>query len=291
MIEFIPELVSYYPASKYIYMMRNGVSNVDSRMRKFPNESFEQHCRQWRNNIVMWNDYKTKLPADSYLELKIEELSNISVLESLYKFVTNVKTNLGRDFDEFTRFRIPSIEKSAYTNSIAWDAQMINTFNSICGDIMAELQYEFPENMLNNTVILPPPYTDFNIVKKYNSDANIFPHVSNGDVWIYLHPSSDKDIMTEITYKDVTLQNATNFKSTIKVDNNNSNIVVFKMSIYQDGKVIEHIEKECGGGEGIAWDADLTTLHGLYDISISTRMKNNSTNNYAHAMILNPTFN
>jgi hypothetical protein len=71
MIEAAPFLHECFPAAKFIYLRRNGISNVLSRMAKFGGV-FEEHCEDWAAAINRWEEIKHRLPH--FLELRQEDM-------------------------------------------------------------------------------------------------------------------------------------------------------------------------------------------------------------------------
>jgi hypothetical protein len=66
-----PFLYEAFPAAKFIYLQRNGISNVLSRMAKFDG-NFGAHCADWVKAVECWEDVRAKLPH--YLEVMQEDM-------------------------------------------------------------------------------------------------------------------------------------------------------------------------------------------------------------------------
>src|ERR1051326_36030 len=77
MIRCIPLLRKLYPQARFIYMHRHPVSCVLSRVRKF-GEPLESACADWVDCVNAWENVKSDLPPDSYVELSQKELTSDS---------------------------------------------------------------------------------------------------------------------------------------------------------------------------------------------------------------------
>ena len=73
MIAAAPFLARCFPDAKFIYLRRNGVSNVLSRMAKFGGD-FSEHCADWAAALTEWERVRALLPH--YLELRQEDMQN-----------------------------------------------------------------------------------------------------------------------------------------------------------------------------------------------------------------------
>jgi hypothetical protein len=71
MIAAAPFLLECFPDAKFIYLVRNGISNVLSRMQKFGG-SFSGHCSDWASSVTEWLEVREKLPH--YLEIRQETM-------------------------------------------------------------------------------------------------------------------------------------------------------------------------------------------------------------------------
>jgi len=71
MIAAAPFLHEAFAAAKFIYLQRNGVANVLSRMAKFGG-NFGEHCADWAKAVACWGQVRARLPH--YLEILQEDM-------------------------------------------------------------------------------------------------------------------------------------------------------------------------------------------------------------------------
>jgi hypothetical protein len=69
----LPYVLSVWPRARIIYLARNGIENVVSAERYF-GASFRNACLNWTNCGEQWDRTRPELPADSYIEIKHEDL-------------------------------------------------------------------------------------------------------------------------------------------------------------------------------------------------------------------------
>jgi hypothetical protein len=71
MIGAAPFLLECFPRAKFIFLRRNGVSNVLSRMAKFGGD-FQEHCADWAAAMFRWLEVSVALPH--FLEVNQEDM-------------------------------------------------------------------------------------------------------------------------------------------------------------------------------------------------------------------------
>ncbi len=71
MIGAAPFLLECFPRAKFIFLRRNGVSNVLSRMAKFGGD-FQEHCADWAAAMIRWLEVSVELPH--FLEVNQEDM-------------------------------------------------------------------------------------------------------------------------------------------------------------------------------------------------------------------------
>lgn len=69
LIYALPYIIKMWPKAKIIVMTRRPIENVASRIRKFPQRSFDNHCEGWRDAAEMWIESKKNLLPSSYIEI------------------------------------------------------------------------------------------------------------------------------------------------------------------------------------------------------------------------------
>jgi hypothetical protein len=71
MIRAVPFVAECFPGARFIYLRRNGISNVLSRIAKFGGP-FDRHCADWAAAMDVWAELRTKLRH--YLEVDQEAM-------------------------------------------------------------------------------------------------------------------------------------------------------------------------------------------------------------------------
>ena len=88
MIHLAPRLRNIWPNSRFIFMKRRFLENLQSRMRKFPNYDFERNCQEWSTAMAAWHRVRSYL-AGSALEIDQDYLSTKpeEVASALHEFL------------------------------------------------------------------------------------------------------------------------------------------------------------------------------------------------------------
>jgi hypothetical protein len=74
MISAAPYLLQAWPRARFLFLKRRGIENVISRMKKFPDHSFETHCILWKNCMNQWLSVKSSLDGH-YLEVDQRDIA------------------------------------------------------------------------------------------------------------------------------------------------------------------------------------------------------------------------
>jgi hypothetical protein len=143
MIAAAPFLVECFPDSYFIFLRRNPVANIRSRMVKFGGD-FEQHCRDWAAAMNEWLRVRTLLPH--YVEIQQEEMLEAServarvladyvgIPESAERICKSLKT----EHLEQTGAGAGKTDKL----QAGWTAEQVGAFERICGSAMRAFGYE-----------------------------------------------------------------------------------------------------------------------------------------------------
>jgi hypothetical protein len=147
MIKTAPLLRRIWPQSRFIFMRRAPVDNIESRRRKFPTIAFKDHCRLWADSMLSWYAIRGDL-ADVSLEVDQLRLGRAPA-----EVAAEVASLLGLNERETARL-LASFEKdrpqrtgtdiTAVTNIAAldWSEQEREIFRQTCGEAMALFGYE-----------------------------------------------------------------------------------------------------------------------------------------------------
>jgi hypothetical protein len=145
MIRAAPFLSKSFPAAKFIFMRRNGISNVLSRMQKFGGD-FHAHCSDWAAAMNAWLDVRARLPhyVEIEQEVMLERPTDVANAVAGYLGVSEETTNqiassLAAGALERTG---AGIGRDTFA-SAGWDRRQIDIFMKIDGPVMREFGYSF----------------------------------------------------------------------------------------------------------------------------------------------------
>ena len=150
MIAAAPLMQEIFPNARFVFMKRRGIENVASRLRKFPNLSFAQHCRDWVACMNTWVSVRDRL-GTAALEVDQLELATDpgGVAETLAKGIDLTSTEqrqLARAFSEDKPERTSqNLTSPSAIDAYGWSAEDVATFVALCGDAMAEHHYAMGE--------------------------------------------------------------------------------------------------------------------------------------------------
>ncbi|WP_198136248.1 sulfotransferase family protein [Paraglaciecola sp. T6c] len=155
MIEALPVLLRAYPHAKVIFCKRRGIENVRSRLKKFGDTKFENHCQQWTRTLIQWRNAQKVISVmlgHSQWKLEVEqfELANEPA-----PVVEKIAAHLGLtqkqkdDMSDFLRRESPqqSYEKSAISlEKTGWSEEDISIFKRHCDKEMTRQGYSYTED-------------------------------------------------------------------------------------------------------------------------------------------------
>lgn len=64
-IRFAPELNQFHQEARFIHCSRRHVDNVQSKLKKFPDRTLQQHCNEWADCNEAWLEVKEQLGDNS----------------------------------------------------------------------------------------------------------------------------------------------------------------------------------------------------------------------------------
>jgi hypothetical protein len=148
MIEAIPRLRLLWPNSVYIFAKRRAIENVKSRVMKFPEHNFEQHCASWAINMAAWRKVRAELPPDVYLEVDqfdlIRDTEGISRrIADFLGFEVEQSKNLVKTFKMHRPQQTSngSAEQIYSLDSLGWSDDQVAAFKRICSSEMEAFGY------------------------------------------------------------------------------------------------------------------------------------------------------
>lgn len=148
MIEASPIVRELWPGSVFVFAKRRGIENVISRVKKFPGESFENHCAGWAGDMGTWRKIRQQLPPGCFIEVEQRDMIQQPerTARSLCEFlrvdesaVPAVSTLMGS-----IRPQESSAGSASKTFSLAesgWTMEQTETFLKYCETEMREFGY------------------------------------------------------------------------------------------------------------------------------------------------------
>lgn len=142
MIAAAPFLVECFPNSRFIFLRRNPVANVHSRLAKFGG-NFEEHCRDWAAAMNEWLRVRTKLPH--FVEIQQEEM--LGAPERVARVIADyvgVPEAAERICESLKTGRLEQTGAGAgNTDQLqsGWTAAQLSAFDRICGPAMRAFGY------------------------------------------------------------------------------------------------------------------------------------------------------
>jgi len=142
MIAAAPFLLECFPDSRFIFLRRNPVANIRSRIAKFGGD-FEDHCRDWAAAMNEWLRVRALLPH--YLEIQQEEM-----LEASDRVARELADYIGASASAEDICASLKTERLEHTGAGAgatdrlqtgWTAEQLRAFDRLCGPAMRAFGY------------------------------------------------------------------------------------------------------------------------------------------------------
>jgi hypothetical protein len=74
LITSIPAILKLWPNAHFIFAKRRAIENILSRIKKFPNHSFEFHCRDWAAIMASWRNVREIVPGLKAIEVDQQDM-------------------------------------------------------------------------------------------------------------------------------------------------------------------------------------------------------------------------
>lgn len=153
MIRAIPIIADIWPNSVFILAKRRGIENILSRVKKFPQHSFEYHCKDWTENFTAWREISKKIPAARRLEIDQRSMAATpdDAVRALAKLL-KLDRQQYKIAEETLRGKRPqqtepgSSDRVSSLSSCGWTAEQIQIFRANCGDEMKRQGYSEDES-------------------------------------------------------------------------------------------------------------------------------------------------
>lgn len=226
-IRAAPLLAELYPNALFIFLIRDPIANIESRLRKF-GDPFQDACERWSQCAQAWLVTKPLLRNDSYVELRTHELST-----DMQGSWTKLKKLLAqhpvspRRLDASSPPTLPPIQRTSLgalgdvrpISQTGWTLDQQDLFHDICGPFLVEYGFsQMQEKRPPSDRTLPPPHGQSGLLAHHGKGGLIFPQVHKGEEWIFLHPSESPPATT-LEYRGIDLSSVSAIATTFTVIN------------------------------------------------------------------------
>jgi hypothetical protein len=142
-------LLPAYPHAQFVFMRRNGLRVVQSRINVLKSVGFEQHCRDWRQIMQDYGRYRERF-GDRILE--VDQLDVAAVPQDTARRVGEFlaltqgqSQALGSYFAERRpRHSNPTPDDAvAHLDNLDWSREQKQTFRDVCGPQMERWGYDY----------------------------------------------------------------------------------------------------------------------------------------------------
>ena len=142
MINATPFLMRCFPSAKFIYIARNGISNVLSRMEKFGGR-FEAHCADWAAAVQAWERVRGGLPYRLELRQEQMEADPAEVGKRIASFldVPDKADAIEASLANGSLERTGAGRGRMFLEQTGWNDRQVDDFIRICGPAMNRLEY------------------------------------------------------------------------------------------------------------------------------------------------------
>jgi hypothetical protein len=148
MIASVPIIAQAWPESRFIFMKRRGLENVRSRLRKFSQNNFSGHCRDWALIMSGWRSVRETVP-DRFIEIDQRSmLDDPGLAANRVGRLLDLEPAETEAFAAVLRRERPEASSSPADivhdiSELGWSAEQVEMFRSICGAEMDAYGYTY----------------------------------------------------------------------------------------------------------------------------------------------------
>jgi len=150
MITLVPTLVRLWTNASFVFAKRRGIENLVSRVAKFPNATFKEHCSSWAGTMKAWREVRDSgiegIEIDQYdiahdpagTGARLGSFLGLSP-EATEKMIAQMRDARPQSTSAESTRRVLSIE------TCGWNPGEIASFLSICSGEMEAYGYTLDE--------------------------------------------------------------------------------------------------------------------------------------------------
>lgn len=283
---------SVWPA-KFVFIYRNGIHNIDSRLRKFPDTPFSAHCRQWVETMAAWQYVKQDLPAEAYLEISLHDLV-ARPREILEQIGALADLKAKGPLQEV----LPAVERTSNPNeTINWTARQRSTFMRLCASTMADfdlpITFDTPAyHSETGLVPLSAPVGQLGVTVEAHDPRYVSATLLDNGWEFFTHIGAPGQKKTAIHYDNIPVERLSSFETEVRLGKNFRHEARFTVSIMPiggdaSGQTESLVIK---GGESRAWKFDLAAMTGGARVTLAVELYETDSNTAGWAYWMAPTF-
>ncbi len=146
MIAAAPLLRSIWPNARFIFCKRRGIENVASRLRRMPERSFEEHCRDWALCMANWLAVRDRIgPVAIEVEHQTLARRPAVVGDEISRLLSLAEGEARLVIDALTEHRhersTDAFARLYGAEDLPWDPARMAAFHEICGPMMRRFGY------------------------------------------------------------------------------------------------------------------------------------------------------
>ena len=143
MISAAPFLNQCFPGSRFIFLRRNPVNNIMSRMAKFGG-SFDNHCMDWTGAMNAWLKVRSLLPH--FVEIQQEDMlqspDQVGKVLAEYIGLPEIADRISQSIKKDSLERTGAGDGGTDQLRAAWTPEQSATFEKICRPVMRTFGYK-----------------------------------------------------------------------------------------------------------------------------------------------------
>ena len=282
MLRAVPMIHRIYPEARFVFVKRRGIENILSRRRKFPDETFEAHCREWSSCMQAWQEISGRLSSQSIeIDQRDIGISPEAVAQQLGDFL-QLSPQQTQNISIFWKSERPEQTAPAqdhkYTtlDETNWSETEKEFFLQQCRPMMDA--YGYPIFDLSEVVSsrspalrLFCPVTEVSDVVTENAGPEAFAARPGG---FMLHPNPAGSPPATVWYRSLRFEGQNEFRATLELRNPQSAPVVFFVSVHDQAGEVQILEEsiKIEAGPPRSWSFQFPPLSGPHHIKLQTTM-------------------
>jgi hypothetical protein len=153
----ISDILYMWPNAKFIMLKRRSLENINSRIIKWKDSSFTQHCQQWSDIMKNWYYLDKSILGNNFIEIEhYDMLFNVhKVAQDIINLLPEY-TDINKEIINFFSSNIVKGDKTQWTinqkpsildiDTINWTDEQKETHNKICLETLHLYNYSCDKN-------------------------------------------------------------------------------------------------------------------------------------------------